>query len=609
MVLKNIIIGFVTILSTNSYAQSVLNPNWPTGGVLTSKATATKGPMGAAQNSTYYNWTYTDSHGTVIFTATSWVYGVYPQGNYWGGTSSATQTLGPDSYGVYYTLKANGSTGNVSVSYSCSAYPKFQVLGVYYAPPGPLSTLSYAGSSMASNKTTFSKTYSNTIGISASAKLFGTGITLNQDWTQSSDVSNSLTTQSTRSNSYSVKNPASGAPNSNLTNQYMINPNFINHDNDIIVVWLNPQINLTQTGPSAITYETGYNPLSSNDVYASPVGGQPTTADVIALQVGWLNGHIPFPNDDIRRRCARTWDTSYAGDPDSDITSAGTPLTAEQLSRPRSLFYTLPDGSQPDLFAILSSDPWAMDASGSSAFTSTPGRYISVQKNVQFAPYSSITANTGISLTDQRTNEDSITKSSSQSFSVSTSYSLFGAITGSISDKWVWTSKSVQTTTTQSMQSSGISIFNPVSYDPKNNPLVVPYYTALNVYQDSYFGTFLFTYPDNSAIDYNAPNALATDWQNAPSGLTYSTPKATYGLGVAITPNTPTSSGKPITSYSVYPALPVGLTLNGTTGVISGTPTAFIRSGNDTKTTTGIFTVTGTNSGGNTTAQVTITIQ
>ncbi len=58
----------------------------------------------------------------------------------------------------------------------------------------------------------------------------------------------------------------------------------------------------------------------------------------------------------------------------------------------------------------------------------------------------------------------------------------------------------------------------------------------------------------------------------APCGLFYSDPIATYTAGVAISPNLPTVSCGTPSSYSIAPALPVGLVLNPSTGVISGTP-------------------------------------
>jgi 6-phosphogluconolactonase (cycloisomerase 2 family) len=86
-----------------------------------------------------------------------------------------------------------------------------------------------------------------------------------------------------------------------------------------------------------------------------------------------------------------------------------------------------------------------------------------------------------------------------------------------------------------------------------------------------------------------------------PANLTYSSNPAVYTKGVAITPNTPSHTGGGVGQYSVLPALPAGLSLDPTTGIISGTPTGLL-------TTAGTFVVTAQNSVGNTTASVSITI-
>lgn len=86
----------------------------------------------------------------------------------------------------------------------------------------------------------------------------------------------------------------------------------------------------------------------------------------------------------------------------------------------------------------------------------------------------------------------------------------------------------------------------------------------------------------------------------APSSLSYAVTSATYVPNVAITANSPTISGGSVVTWSVSPSLPTGLGLNASTGVISGTPTA-------TKAAT-LYTITATNSGGSTTAQVTIAV-
>jgi uncharacterized repeat protein (TIGR01451 family) len=85
-----------------------------------------------------------------------------------------------------------------------------------------------------------------------------------------------------------------------------------------------------------------------------------------------------------------------------------------------------------------------------------------------------------------------------------------------------------------------------------------------------------------------------------PSSLTYSSNPAVYTKGAAIAANNPSSNGGPVVSYSVLPALPAGLTLNVSTGVITGTPTALAPATN--------YTITATNSGGSATAALNFTV-
>ncbi|MEY4273786.1 MAG: hypothetical protein RL638_734, partial [Bacteroidota bacterium] len=77
----------------------------------------------------------------------------------------------------------------------------------------------------------------------------------------------------------------------------------------------------------------------------------------------------------------------------------------------------------------------------------------------------------------------------------------------------------------------------------------------------------------------------------APSQLTYATPVGLVRTQ-AMTSLSPTVQGGAIVSYTVSPALPAGLSLNTTTGVISGTPTAV--------TAQATYTITATNTGGST---------
>jgi N-acetylneuraminic acid mutarotase len=86
-----------------------------------------------------------------------------------------------------------------------------------------------------------------------------------------------------------------------------------------------------------------------------------------------------------------------------------------------------------------------------------------------------------------------------------------------------------------------------------------------------------------------------------PAGLAYGTNQVTVTRGVAMTPILPVSTGGPIVSYSVDPALPAGLDLDPDTGTISGTPADV--------TPTARYVVTATNTGGSTTVNLTLTVQ
>jgi hypothetical protein len=84
----------------------------------------------------------------------------------------------------------------------------------------------------------------------------------------------------------------------------------------------------------------------------------------------------------------------------------------------------------------------------------------------------------------------------------------------------------------------------------------------------------------------------------APSSLSYpSIPMFT--IGAAIAPLTPTVAGT-VTSYAVTPSFPAGLTLNTSSGVISGTPTTISPVAN--------YVVTASNSGGDTIANLSIVV-
>ena len=97
--------------------------------------------------------------------------------------------------------------------------------------------------------------------------------------------------------------------------------------------------------------------------------------------------------------------------------------------------------------------------------------------------------------------------------------------------------------------------------------------------------------------------------QVAPAGLSYSAPAPVYEVGIAITPDYPTISpmGGTPTSYSATSDLSqIGLTLDPSSGVLSGIPAALPLTA--TAPLTATYTISASNSAGSVTAPLTITI-
>ena len=84
----------------------------------------------------------------------------------------------------------------------------------------------------------------------------------------------------------------------------------------------------------------------------------------------------------------------------------------------------------------------------------------------------------------------------------------------------------------------------------------------------------------------------------APAALSYPAPQ-TFTVGVLIMPLSPSVTGT-VTSYSSAPALPAGVTLNATTGLISGTPTSAVANTS--------YTITAHNAGGAASFALAITV-
>jgi hypothetical protein len=122
-----------------------------------------------------------------------------------------------------------------------------------------------------------------------------------------------------------------------------------------------------------------------------------------------------------------------------------------------------------------------------------------------------------------------------------------------------------------------------------------------SLYWYTYAGDWATVGEHANVISSNAAGTGEVDlyFHAQPPVISYPSPDV-YSQGVAISPLTPVSTGSKATSYSVSPALPAYLTMNTTTGVITGTPVITSPATN--------YTVTSSNSAGSSTSIVNITI-
>lgn len=111
------------------------------------------------------------------------------------------------------------------------------------------------------------------------------------------------------------------------------------------------------------------------------------------------------------------------------------------------------------------------------------------------------------------------------------------------------------------------------------------------------------TYTVTATNSYGSTTAVLTFTvvDVAPANLLYMAAPKVYTKNVAITSITPTNAGGAVVSYAISPALPTGLALSTSTGILSGTASVL-------STTPVVYTVTATNTGGSTTAKFTLTV-
>ena len=349
--------------------------------------------------------------------------------------------------------------------------PKYVVLTVTYAPPGSGSSVTYSNSTLLGTSLSFSTSFnsstSQTVSAGGGFKIPILGINIggssssSTTFSQESDSSSSVAVNETTTVSTTIPGPASSAVG-------------LDHDVDIIWVWLNPVLNYSIDSNNVLTW-TGF----SFDL-RDPVGEM----DVIGVPVAYLNGHQPMPSN-IADVLARRWAPNVlCNTTDPNCGSGGTEPPGLNAS---------------DLAAVLRADPFANPnyviniPSGSNC--TADGRFCrTTNQNLQYSPPPAGGQPITQSYTMTHQSTDTQGQSASETRTVNFSNDLNASFNFIISFNADLKTSNVLTTTnkwssssTQQVgQTASATVKGPSSTDNYTGPI------EFEVFQDNIYGTFMF---------------------------------------------------------------------------------------------------------------------
>lgn len=446
--LFSIAFGFI-ILITSNISQAQTPPPWPAGGNLTySTITDPDDP----NRETYTNWTWTDRDGVAhTFVGATranprYIYYLDQDPRLIGITYTSLKATSSDGT---YILSAKGSEGAVSVV--GRALAPYVVLGVIYAPPGARSNVQFNKSQELGITRNTSKTWTNAINATASFEagvIVASGsLSITGSWanTHKDSVTTALTTTSGTGSMWSGSSDG------------------INHDNDVIIVWLNPQIKTTASNLQNPLTATVSQDFESNQAYGQAQIDRGDAVDInimdlAFLTVGELRNPATMSPNGNGLKLQRLW----AG--------AGEGLT------------------QADFNEILNYNPYWNPSNAP-----TPASFGSRFTWVTAIPYLPNNTNSGYDknkYSNTKSTTDSKTESIGITWTAAAGISKFFAAGSKLSYQLSWSQEHTDTATKTNDVQTSFSIVGPTS--TPTSPWQGP--QSLNVYRDNLFGTYMFTY-------------------------------------------------------------------------------------------------------------------
>jgi hypothetical protein len=378
----------------------------------------------------------------------------------------------------------SGTTYPVTISHNVIGYidPKYAVVGVTYAPPGPSANtyVSYLNSTFVGNTTSLAQSFSSstttsvsiTEGYMVAVSKGSIIVTDSTTATQTSKNTNTITT------SFQVQ---SGEKTFGSGNYFTP----VNHDYDTIWIWLNPAIIMTVGKNSVVWNGYGYDETDQAGM------------DIVGVQLGYLNGDFGAIPPDIQTSLNRTWAASQRWG-----AGGGPALTSADLAH------------------IASADPFSVSTYGTNYIGYTPPAPETADHRFTLSACSSSASfnylqaspsqtppiySCTLTYTNSSTQAQDLTESFAQTFSIDASVSAtFVATVGAelkTANTLTWTTESQSsiantTTSTASLSvqgppcgnvSQGVGPCAPVYDSSGTQP------TEFEVYQDNIYGTFMFS--------------------------------------------------------------------------------------------------------------------
>jgi hypothetical protein len=412
-----------------------------------------------------------------------------------------TVTFNSSNYSIVsgYSIVLTPGPGLVNASIAVPGYinPKYAVVGVIYAPPGSQSFVTYSNTKLVSNTTTITNTFLNSITKTVKVTtpdsppipLLGF-LNASQTQTQSSTLtqqskdSTSVTANYTNTQGLTLFGPGPKNDCGPSAGDFI----GVDHDCDLIKVWVNPVLLFTVTNGDSVEWD-GYG-FSALDTTA-PI-------HIVDILVGCLNGDIAAAMNDPR--CAPSlgeFQRAWAAN-ENWPAGQGPALT------------------QADLNNILAADPWGLctpnSPIGASAcptfstdgtFTLLPPQFsISSLQNI---PYHEGAPETvwSVSTTDTTTQGQDDQTSFSQTFGIENAYTGSGFLKGfggSVStSQTLTTTYEVNNSTTMANTAAGQATIigaacngSPCTPSYPPTPALYGTGTEFDIFLDHFFGTFAF---------------------------------------------------------------------------------------------------------------------